>query len=78
MRSRSHPWWERCDVVGHALEVPCQFCVSAQKRKERLAQERLVFGGFEPGLEVHVDLSNCRGWTSWYPRLDRLDSSILS
>lgn len=75
MRSRSHPWWERCDVVGHAVECPCQFCVRAHRRQERLAQERLVFGGFEPEFEIHVDLFDYRGWVS--QRMG-LDSSILS
>ena len=75
MRSRSHPWWERCDVVGHAVEVPCQFCVRAQRRLEHLAG-RIMLGGFEPGPKIYFDpnLFDYRGWT--YNRAN-LDPSIL-
>jgi hypothetical protein len=72
VRLRAYPWWERCDVVGHATEIPCQFCVRAHQRQGHLKQKQIFI--FESTVEMHVtflDLSADRR-SQWLTRLSKM------
>jgi hypothetical protein len=43
-RSRSNPWWERCDLLGH----DCRWCRQAQARAVHLEVEVQVLQVVDP------------------------------
>ena len=49
-RSRAWPWWERCSVLGHGKDTPCEFCTQAIVRASSgpatyLVRDRVVLHG---------------------------------
>lgn len=70
-RSRSQPWWERCDVLGH---TPCDFCLAREQREARYAKSQLIVQSYEPAQHLYWLFPSEEFWGATSPPagVDRL------